>query len=126
MRTLETTVTVLENETEVKRFLLAVGVKAPTLHPRAASPHTRDRWNGWNYTKTMGVDADNHFVVIEAWHFASGHTDHSVALNGGTGRLSTGAFAGINWPIQVFPAIPIIQYPEYTPTEKGEPDDHDA
>lgn len=118
MKTLQATVTVLGNEAEAKKFLLDVGVQGPSLHPRVATESTRHRWNGWNYTKTMGVMADNRFVEIEAWHFAFGRVDFSVAINGGMGHLGTGAFDKIHWPIQVFPAIPIISHPEFTPTKE--------
>jgi hypothetical protein len=108
------TLSVLENEDDAKKFLLAVGVQGPSLHPRANPPFARDRWNGWNYAKTMGVDARDRFVMIESWHFATERVDFSVSINGGTGRLG-GFFDEIRWPVQAFPARAIIQYPEHTP-----------
>lgn len=119
MKTLPATVTVLENEEQAKQYLRAVGVRGPSLHPRAITPVTRDRWNGWNHARTVGIDAENHFVDIESWHFASGFTDFSGSHNGRGGRLGSIAFDGFHWPIQVFPALPIINHPEYTPQEEA-------
>lgn len=113
------TVTVLENADEVKQYLRDVGVKGPSLHPNANSPETRDRWNGWNHAKTIGIDAEGNFVEIESWHFASGHDDFSGKWNASGGRLGSIAFDDFVWPIQVFPALPIIRHPEYTPKEES-------
>lgn len=119
MKTLQATVTVLANEAEAKQYLLNVGVRGPSLHPRVSTPDSRDRWNGWNHAKTIGIDAEGYFVEIESWHFASGgRVDFSGEWNGRGSRLGSIAFDGFNWPIQVFPAIAIIMHPEYTPTQE--------
>jgi hypothetical protein len=115
MKTLTATVTVLENEQEAKRYLLDAGVQGPSLHPHVNSENPRYRWNGWNQAMAVGIDADGAAVEIESWHFAAGGVDYSVASRGETGLLGSTAFQYVRWPIQVFPAIPVIRFPEHTP-----------
>ena len=118
MRTTDTTVILLEDEKQAKQYLRSVGVKGPSLHPRVASEFTRDRWNGWNYAIAAGVDAEGYPVIIESWHFASGHTDFSSKWGSDSGVLGSIVFKNFHWPIRVFHAKAIIQHPEHTPTEE--------
>lgn len=118
MRTTDVTVVVLQNEAEAKAYLRSVGVKGPSLHPRVHSESTRDRWNGWNFAKAAGIDAEGYPLRIAAHHYASGWTDFSGQTTDQMSRLGSIAFDGFRWPIMVFPAKAIILHPEYTPTEE--------
>jgi hypothetical protein len=117
MRTVQVTAILLESEAEAKQYLRSIGVKGPSLHPRVASESTRDRWNGWNFAKAAGIDADGYPVKIASHHYASGWTDFSGQTADQMGRLGSIAFDGFRWPITVFHAKAIILHPEHTPTD---------
>jgi hypothetical protein len=118
MKTVEVTAVLLKDEADAKAYLRSLGTKAPSLHPRVHSESTRDRWNGWNFTKASGIDAEGYPVKIAAHHYASGWTDFSGQTADQMGRLGSIAFDGFRWPITVFPAKAIILHPDHTPTEE--------
>lgn len=118
MRTEQATVIVLDSEAEAKQYLRGIGTKGPSLHPRVITESTRDRWNGWNYTKAVGIDAEGYPVRIEMWHFASGWSDFSGQTRDQNSRLGSIAFDEFHWPITVFHAKALILHPEHTPTEE--------
>lgn len=108
-------VTTLPDPQATKDYLLAVGTKAPSLHPRVNSTG-RDRWAGWNSTVAAGVDATGAPIDVEAWHFASGRVDFAHHVLGGKGLLSKDRFGCyFTFPIQLFPAQSVIRCPEWTP-----------
>lgn len=120
MTTVSVELTVLKNADEAREFLLAAGVKGPSLHPRASlDVNTRERWNGWNHAVISGADANGGYIVVESWHFAMGRVDFSVRCMGQDGHatLGNGCFDPVQWPITVFPAVAHIRHPEHTPVD---------
>lgn len=122
MATLETTT--LAGPEDAQRFLLAVGVQGPVLHPRANVPdlgwQAPYRWNGWNRTLAIGSDANGQPVKLESVHYASEGSKPQWAggslIEDGI-RLGNVEFAweNIAWPVEAMPAIAIILHPEHTP-----------
>ena len=110
-----TTVT-LETVEAAVAHLLAAGTPGPTLHPNVRHTDSRRRWNGWNYTRAAGQDAQGNPLVLEAWHHAAGSIAWSC--HGADHVLShdaAQAWRNLAFPLEVLPARPVILHPEHTP-----------
>jgi len=111
-----TTVTIPDADA-AREHLLAVGTKAPTLHPHVNSDDPWERWNGWNKTRAAGMDANGEPLLLEAKHYAAGGTGYaSVPVN----LLSddhNDAWSEIAFPLEMLPAVSVILAPEHTPKD---------
>ena len=113
----------LTNPLELRAHLEAVGTLGPSLHPDVHSADSRKIWNGWNFTVTVGVDANGQPLQVQLWHFASGDDDISAGLIGhGPGHLGLKNYKA-NWrnrtdivfPVELLPPVSLVLYPEHTP-----------
>lgn len=109
-----TTITSYE---ELCEYMDAVGVKGPSLHPRTfANGGVVDSWgsdgvwNGWNMAVAMGMDGNGKYVSIELWCFASGRQDHEA-----NGHLGGEVWERLAYPLELLPALPVINHPKHTP-----------
>ncbi len=108
-----------ETPDDVRDLLDKVPTNGPTLHPDVRSDDPRKTWNGWNHTQAHGTDANGAAVIVERWHFASGHDDLSVSVRPGKSLLSKAhALDLIAYPVILTWPQSIVLHPEHTPKEQ--------
>lgn len=111
--------TVLHTPTQVRIHLADARTQPPSLHPRIDHPNATLRWNGWNSTVTVGEDALQRPLLVQADHYASGGSPDRYYYALSSNRMRTAGvvapFAELDYPVRLLPARSIINHPEHTP-----------
>lgn len=113
--------TTLRTPAQVRAFLEVVGTPAPSLHPHIGSDDPWKRWNGWNKTVVVGLDAEGFPFQADLHVYAEGgYTSLSAAR---VGSIPHGGLKDKDWktrvdiafPVEALPAKSVIQHPKHTP-----------
>ena len=113
----------LRTPAEVRALLEGVGTPGPSLHPHVGSEDLWKRWNGWNKTFLVGVDAEGRPFMADLWVYADGGSNLAAGLVGNIpfGSVRDEDFTartGIVFPVVVFPPLSVILHPEHTPATR--------
>ena len=111
-----TTVTIPDADA-AREHLLAAGTQGPSLHPYVGSDDRMKRWNGWNWAKASGVDANGEPMVLEAMIHAAGGVGWTSTPRSLLSHNHQEAWRDIAFPLEMLPAVSVILHPEHTPKD---------